>query len=273
MTSSIEVKANGIKKVGSLTVIENNDLYVLVDAKQKEIELHDGEIALSRRMAAILNVSEGSEITWHPYGTEKWTTSEVTILNQISTGQGITITRDTLENLGYEFQPGTVLVEKAIDDYRDDNVLSIFSKEDRITAWDNMMEAMNIMVYILVFAALLLAVVVLYNLGLLSFTEREKELATLKVVGFQTRKIRGLLLIQNIWLSILGSMAGTPLGLWLLKVMLDTSGEDFDFIIHLTPKSFFISAAVTIIVSFLVNLMFTKKIKKLDMVASLKGVE
>jgi putative ABC transport system permease protein len=71
----------------------------------------------------------------------------------------------------------------------------------------------------------------------------------------------------------IGVILGTPLGLYLVYIMISTSGDSFDMMVKLTPVSFIICAVITLVVSTLVSLLFTRYIKKLDMVTSLKGVE
>ena len=121
--------------------------------------------------------------------------------------------------------------------------------------------------------AALLGLLILYNLGLLAYAEREKELATLKVVGFNASKLRKMLLIQNTWLSILGIIAGTPTGLLMVQYMVDIMGDAFDMMATLSISSFLLCSGGTLLVSIVVSIMFSGKLKKLDIVASLKVVE
>lgn len=80
-------------------------------------------------------------------------------------------------------------------------------------------------------------------------------------------------LLQNLVYAAIGILLGTPLGLYLVYIMISTSGDSFDMMVKLTPVSFIICAVITLVVSTLVSLLFTRYIKKLDMVTSLKGVE
>ena len=273
MSSALEIKNGDTKKVSKITVIENNELYKAMDKKLNYIEIGENEIALSSRMAKELGVKKGDKISWRLYGESIWLESTVNIINRIPVGQGLTMTKSTFESYGYSFNPSSIITSQKLEQYHNDNISTVFSIKDLGEAWDKSMEAMNTMVYVLVIAAISLALIVLYNLGLLSFTEREKELATLKVIGFKAKKIRNLLLTQNLWLSILGVIVGVPLGLELLNIICITAGEDFDFAIKMSLSSLTISVAITLGVSILVNLMFSKKIKNIDMVGSLKGVE
>ncbi|MDP4178199.1 MAG: ABC transporter permease, partial [Bacillota bacterium] len=104
-----------------------------------------------------------------------------------------------------------------------------------------------------------------------SFTEMERELATLKVIGFKSSKIRHIMLIQNIWLSTIGILIGIPCGRWILNVMVSTMGDTFDMMTILTLRNVLLSSIITLSLSVVVNLMFSKKIKNIDMVISLKS--
>ena len=152
-------------------------------------------------------------------------------------------------------------------------VTSVNSREDMIAAYEKSMEVINIMVFAMVIFSTVMIVVVLYNSGSLSFNERMKELATLKVMGLQSAQIRRLLTVQNIWLSIIGIIIGTPLGNMSLNAMMNSNGENFDYSLSVPVIDYIIAAIIVLIISMLVSFMFTKRIKKLDLVETLKGVE
>lgn len=131
-----------------------------------------------------MGVSAGDEISWHIYTSDKWVTSKVTIVNRTPMSQGIVLTRSTLEGLGYEFTPNYVDSLEQFTTYDNSAVANVLTADDMHGFWSNYMSSMNLMVGVLILFALILAVVVLYNLGQLTFTEKERELATLKVVDF-----------------------------------------------------------------------------------------
>lgn len=89
--------------------------------------------------------------------------------------------------------------------------------------------------------SILMIVVVLYNSGVLSFHERVKEFATLKVLGLRSSKIRRILSMQNLWLSIIGIIIGAPLGNVSLNAMINTNGENFDYNLMLAPVDYVIA--------------------------------
>ena len=93
------------------------------------------------------------------------------------------------------------------------------------------------------------------------------------MLGFPTGKIIKLNLIPNIIFSIIGIIFGTPAGLGLTYIMIASAGDEFDMMTKLSFPSFLISALITLGVSVITGLIFTGRVKKLDMVSSLKGVE
>ena len=220
----------------------------------------------------MLGVEKGDKISWHIYGQEKWITGEVGEIYRSPVSQGITISRELFEQQGLQFTP-TAIVSGEKFSNPPEGVESIWSISDLTESYETMTEAMNIMVYVLIIAAVLLAIVVLYNLGVLSFTERERELATLKVIGFQSGKIRQLLLTQNIWLTVIGVVFGIPSGKLLIDFMLSTMGDSFDLMRIILVSNIVISIMITFILSVFVNYLFSGKIRRIDMVSSLKAVE
>ena len=132
---------------------------------------------------------------------------------------------------------------------------------------------MFLMIAMLVIIAVILGVVVLYNLGIMSYAERYRELATLKVVGFKDRHISRILIDQNIWMTVLGVIIGIPAGIGILKVLLVMLASDYELSLTITFTTHLISILLTFGVSFFVGLMVSRKNKKIDMVEALKVAE
>ena len=118
---------------------------------------------------------------------------------------------------------------------------------------------MYLMVGILILAAIILGTVVLYNLGALSFIEKTREIATLKVLGFRTRRIRGILQKQNLWITAAGILLGIPLGYGLLAALCGSISESQDMIPYVSKASMLLSAAGTLLVSAGVNFLLSGK--------------
>lgn len=121
--------------------------------------------------------------------------------------------------------------------------------------------------------AILLGVVVLYNLGIMSYTERYREMATLKVVGFKDKKIGRRLIDQNMWLSLIGVVIGIPLGILTLDYLLKALAGEYEMSLTVSAVTYIISVMLTFGMSLPVSLMVARKNKKIDMVEALKGAE
>ena len=272
MESSIEIKANDVKKSGVVTVLDDNELYSPTDDNKNPIEIKDGEISLSRKMAELLDVKVGDTVKWHIMGSDKWVSTKIDRLHSDPTSQGIIVTKEKLNDLNLNYTPTSVITSQDVKDNYS-GVKTIFSMNSLTDSWDDMMESSMTAIYLLAGFAALLSVIVLYNLGLLSFTEIKREFATLKVLGFKSSYLRKLLLTQNLWFTTIGFVIGVPLGLETLQYLWGTMGDSFYLKASLSLKTLIITFLITYVVSILVNLMFSGKIKKLNMVESLKDNE
>ena len=223
-------------------------------------------------MAESLNVGVGDTIKWHVIGSDDWVECKITNIHGEPLSQGIILSSDKLDELGLNFTPTSIITSQNVDkEY--DSIKSVTTLSEMKENWDEMSGSIMMMVSILIFFAVLLAIVVLYNLGILSFTEIEREIATLKVLGFKTGDLRKLLLTQNIIFTAIGFILGIPLGFYLMTLMMDAAGESLYYIPSLTLGNIILSGVITFAVSIVVNLLFSSKIKNLNMVEALKDVE
>ena len=272
MESAIEIESDTCKKSGSLLVLNHTDLVTPTDYDWNRIKIEDDEVSVSQKMADMLGIGIGDTVKWHIMGSDKWIRTKIDKIHSDPTSQGFIMSADKLEDLDLNYTPTSVVTEEHVTkNYT--AIKTTNSLKDMTSSWDELTEAMWLLIYILIFFASLLAVVVLYNLGLLSFTEIEREIATLKVLGFKTNALRKLLLTQNLWFTTIGYLLGIPVGYYILKVMWESSGDSFYILPSISLMNLVITAAITFSLSILVNLMFSRKIKKLDMVESLKSAE
>ena len=272
MEQAIEIKAQGNEKTAMLLVLNDTDLISHTDKNGKAINLSNADISLSQKMAESLDVGVGDTIKWHIVGSDDWVECKITNIHGEPLSQGIILSAEKLEDLDLNFTPTSIITSESVDDDYD-SIKSVSSIDDMVNAWDKMTSSVMMMVSILIFFAVLLAIVVLYNLGILSFTEIEREIATLKVLGFKTGDLRKLLLTQNLVFTAIGFILGIPLGFYLMTLMMDAAGESLYYIPSLTLGNIALSAVITFAVSIAVNLMFSGKIKNLNMVEALKDVE
>ena len=272
MESAVEIESGSVKKSGSLLVLNHTDLVTPTDYEWNRIEIADDEVSISQKMADMLGVGIGDTVKWHIMGSDKWIKTKIDKIHADPTSQGFIMSADKLEELGLNYTPTSIVTAEHVDKNYS-AIKTANSMNDMTSSWDELTESMWLLIYILIFFASLLAVVVLYNLGLLSFTEIEREIATLKVLGFRTKALRKLLLTQNLWFTTIGFLLGIPVGYYILKIMWESSGDSFYVLPSISIMNLIITAVITFSLSILVNLMFSRKIRKLDMVESLKGVE
>ncbi|WP_292608408.1 ABC transporter permease [Methanobrevibacter sp. UBA188] len=272
MESAIEIESDSAKKSGSLLVLNDTDLVTPTDYDWNKVDIKDDEISISQKMADMLGVGVGDKVKWHIMGSDKWVNTTIDKIHADPISQGFIMSADKLEDIDLNYTPTSIVTEKHVNESYD-GVKAANSMSDMTGSWDELTESMWLLIYILIFFASLLAVIVLYNLGLLSFTEIEREIATLKVLGFKTRALRKLLLTQNLWFTAIGFILGLPVGYAILAIMWESSGDSFYILPSISLTNFLLTAVITFALSIIVNLMFSRKIKKLDMVESLKSGE
>ena len=186
----------------------------------------------------------------------------------------IVITPAYADALGISYRPDSVYTDTAKENVAADQAIkSVQSKQMIMDSFDTFMELMNLMIAILIVAAMLLGVIVLYNLGVMSYTERYREMATLKVVGFRDRKIGLLLIGQNLWTTLVGIVIGLPLGYLTLRYLCEALASEYEMRVAISPLTFLIAFALTLGVSMLVSLAVSRKNRKIDMVEALKAGE
>ena len=122
--------------------------------------------------------------------------------------------------------------------------------------------------------AILLALVVLYNLSLMNFRERSRDIATLKVLGFKRKEIALSLLFETMSLTLIGAIIGVLLGYPFLYLVMGTNTVDLvEYLYFIKPVSFVFAFGLSFLTAFFVNFIFSMKTKKIKMVESLKSVE
>ena len=236
-------------------------------------DLKDNGAYICERLAEKFELDTGDTFVLSPYGTDKKYTLK---LNGIirSTSECVVITEEYADTLNIYYTPDSVYTKTVKKDIKSDAAIkTVQSKQAIMDSFDSFLEIMNSMIFVLVGGALVLGIVVLYNLGVMSYTERYREMATLKVVGFKDGKIGRLLIGQNMWLSLLGIIVGLPLGAFTLDYLLKKMASEYEMRMYIGPTTYIVSIALTFGVSLLVSLMVARKNKKIDMVEALKGAE
>lgn len=272
----IEIKQEDGKESNNLFVTDASDYIRFVDDKDNFIKLDNDEgVYITYKLAKNENKKVGDTITWHIYGSDTYYTSKIVGLNKDPQNQNISATRKYLESLGIKYTPDSIYTNKDLKDVSNiKNVTVIQDKDALKESMDSMLSMMKTMLALIIGIAAVLGIIIIYNLGILSFTEKEYQFATLKVLGFSDKKIKGIFIKQNNWIAIMSIIIGLPLGYYLTDWLFKTAIEEhYDFGANIKPLTYIIALIGTFVISYLVSKFLARKVNKIDMVSSLKGNE
>ena len=278
MSSSVEVRSDNGKETAKtgLTVPQSDKLYTITDTNKKVCGLKDDEIYITENFAKEHGIKTGDELEIRTSGENEWKKVKVTGLIKNPNNQGIVMLESTLEKNGIDFVPTTIITSKSVDENKYENsdyVISVSSKSDMVKSWESNIEIFDVIIMIFVSFSFVLVFIVLQNAATLSFNERRKEFATLKVMGVKHTDLKKILRAQNLWLTIVGILAGMPFAIYVLRLMFETNGGDVDYVAEITPGTYIISAIITYIVSLAINTILSRKVRKIDMAESMKATE
>lgn len=270
---SVEIGDKGV----SLDIYDiKHDKVRFLDKKGALVPLRNDGAYLCRRIADEYKLKAGDTFTISPYGTDKEYTLKVNGVIY-SSSESVAITNAYAEACGVTGYKTDSLYTSAVKNVLlDDELTKNFEIQDKqsiVESFETFTSLLNLSVTVLIAAAIVLGVVVLYNLGVMSYTERYREMATLKVVGFKDKKIAGLLIGQNMWVTVIGVILGLPLAAGTLGYLVKELASEYEMRVVMGWKTFLISTLLTFCVSLVVSLFVAKKNKKIDMVEALKGAE
>lgn len=256
------------------------DIYDITRGKVRFPAEKDGYVTpvkdgayICMRIADKFDLAAGDTLIISPYGSDK--TYKLKIAGVIrSVSENIVISTDYAKTLDIPFKTDSVYTDTKKADIKSEKCISaVQSKQAIIDSFDTFMDIMYMMISILIIAAAVLGIVVLYNLGVMSYTERYREMATLKVVGFRDKKIGRLLIGQNMWVTLIGAVLGIPLGIAMLNYLLLTMASEYELKLTIGPLTYITGLVITFGVSLTVSWAVARKNRKIDMVEALKGAE
>lgn len=155
-----------------------------------------------------------------------------------------------------------------------DSINAVAFTSDTVDTLNEVINVLSMIIAIFIVAAGLLAFIVLYNLSNINISERQRELATIKVLGFHDKEVSAYIYRENVVLTIIGILLGLLLGVFVHKLLIIYCAVDTVMYVQtLRWYSFVIAAAMTTVFAVIVNFLMHKKMKKIDMVESLKAIE
>ncbi len=257
----------------TLDVVHNpNGRFSVIGEDNRPIELSSEGVYLCLRLKDRAEI--GETIEFSPYGGEETYRAKVIGYNRSVMTESVTMTDGLADRLGIKYSVSAIYTEKRSGEIPSSELISgRQDKKQLMDSFSSFVQIMDTMVLILVIAAVILGTVVLYNLGVMSYVERSRELATLKVLGFRSRKIGRLLISQNLWLTVLGVILGIPAGLGTLQWMISALAGEYEMKMMPGLLTYGISVLLTFGVSLAVGRAVARKNRKIDMVEALKSAE
>ena len=271
MESPIQIFKNETKIV-SLLVLNGTDLITMTDDGHNRIEIGDDEVSISKKMEDMLDIHVGETIKCRVVGSDKTIEIKIDKIHSSPFSQGIIMSPSKLEELGLNYTPTGIVTSHHINESYD-GISEIIYLNDLIVGWDEMEETSMMIILVLLFFAVFLALVILYNLNILSFTEMENDITTLKVLGFKSDYLTKVFATQSLFFIIVGFLIGIPISQQILSILMPAFGKNIYLIPSISVANLSISFIIIISVSIIMNLHFSRKIKNLDMADSLKTLE
>lgn len=277
MTLNIEIKDDNDDREANTLFVDDSNGYVRFankDYKFKTLDRNDG-VYVTYKFSDKYNLKIGDKISWHSYGSKTYYKSKIVGYIRDPEVQGVTATRSYIESIGINYKPDSIYTNKDLKKVKQINGVNVVQGIDELkTAIKSMLSMMREMIIIIILFAILLGVVIIYNMGILSYSEKEYQFATLKVLGFNSRKIKNIFTKQNSIICIISTIIGLPLGYfltsYLFKVCLD---ENYDFGVYIKPITYVLAFIGTYLVSYFVSKFLARRVNKIDMVSSLKSNE
>lgn len=254
----------------------SHDYVRFLNSNMNYVNISDDGVYLGQRLIEKNKLKIGDTIKVSLYGTDK--TYEFKIAGTLRTlTKGIVMTEAYAKERSVDYRINKLYSDLKIEDINNSDfsnyISTIKSKNDIVKSFDSFMEVMYTMIGALIVLSIILGIVVLYNLGTMSYFERYRELSTLKVVGFKDKKIGKLLITQNMWLTIAGFVLGFPAGIGITYLLMKALAAEYEMMLIFGWMTFVIPAVLMFGVSLFVSWIVARKNKKINMVEALKVPE
>lgn len=257
----------------------------LIDLKTNNVidNISDNSCIISEKTAKLLDIDVGDKISLLDNDNNKYDI-KVSYIIKNYINQYLYINKNTYNNLFNNYKINSVLISlkdkdknsKEFDKKYISNgyALTIVDNDDMKNSMNDMLGSIDSIVAILIIAAASLAFVVLYNLSNINISERKREIATLKVLGFYPSEVDKYINRETVLLTILGIGIGLLFGSYLSHFIISTCEPDYImFDRHVYTLSYFYSLFITVVFTIVVTIVTHFNLKKINMVTSLKNVE
>ena len=275
-TLTIETKIGKEREANTIFVTNAGNLVRFQNENGKFIKVNKNNgVYVTRKLADQKNLKVGDTIKWHIYGVNKYYESKIVGLTKDPQVQNLTMTKEYLESLDIDYKPDSLYTNTDLKGIKDIKNVSLVQDINELkNSLESMLSMMKSMIMLIIVFAIGLGAIIIYNMGILSYSEKQYQFATLKVLGFSDKKIRKIFVQQNNWITVLSIIIGLPTGYymtsWIFKSVI---ADNYDFSAYINLSTYLIAIIGTILVSTIVSRMLSKKVNKIDMVSSLKANE
>ena len=275
-TLTIETKIGKEREANTIFVTNAGNLVRFQNENGEFIKVNKNNgVYVTRKLADQKNLKVGDTIKWHIYGVNKYYESKIVGLTKDPQVQNLTMTKEYLESLDIDYKPDSLYTNTDLKGVKDIKNVSLVQDINELkNGLESMLSMMKSMIMLIIVFAIGLGAIIIYNMGILSYSEKQYQFATLKVLGFSDKKIRKIFVQQNNWITVLSIIIGLPTGYymtsWIFKSVI---ADNYDFGAYINLSTYLIAIIGTILVSIIVSRMLSKKVNKIDMVSSLKANE
>lgn len=275
-TLTIEIKIGKEREANTIFVTNAGNLVRFQNENGEFIKVNKNNgVYVTRKLAKENNLKVGDTIKWHIYGVNKYYESKIVGLTKDPQVQNLTMTKEYLESLDIDYKPDSLYTNTDLKGVKDIKNVSLVQDINELkNGLESMLSMMKSMIILIIVFAVGLGAIIIYNMGILSYSEKQYQFATLKVLGFSDKKIKKIFVEQNSWITILSIIIGLPTGYymtsWIFKSVI---ADNYDFSAYINLSTYLIAIIGTILVSIIVSRMLSKKVNKIDMVSSLKANE
>lgn len=275
-TLTIETKIGKEREANTIFVTNAGNLVRFQNENGKFIKVNKNNgVYITRKLADQKNLKVGDTIKWHIYGVNKYYESKIVGLTKDPQVQNLTMTKEYLESLDIDYKPDSLYTNTDLKGIKDIKNVSLVQDINELkNSLESMLSMMKSMIMLIIVFAIGLGAIIIYNMGILSYSEKQYQFATLKVLGFSDKKIRKIFVQQNNWITVLSIIIGLPTGYymtsWIFKSVI---ADNYDFSAYINLSTYLIAIIGTILVSIIVSRILSKKVNKIDMVSSLKANE
>ena len=270
------INGKGEKETNIAVVNDADGLLRMSDHDRNYFEMESDGIYVTEKLAELSALKEGDTLKWRILGEDSWYETPITGMNRDPQNQQLSMSRAFLEEtLGKEYHADMLYTNEDLEGIDElPGVETISSVSSLAEQMNSMLSTMNAFIWLLVIISAILGFVIIYNMGILSLSENNYQFATLKVLGFRYSAVRKVFVRQNLWLTLISVLIGLPGGYALTDyIFKEAIGEHYDFFAMINGRTYLIGMAGTLAISVLSTLYLARKLKKIDMVSSLKANE